>query len=510
MKLNYSKIIFITLLVNVINSKKDKNCKTQIIKSFGLQSDPNPKVANILCPAIKFNCCSKHDQMKIHKLYNEHSKNTLDSYYESVNHKFTEFVTKFLTRKDDIKLNLIIDYIKTKKDKDKPSDSLIAHLIALKNKYQKHKSGVLLESANPMKKALKSHYKKVKQLRKTFLCNICNWQNHEFINPETMMITYNKSFCDNIIDTSLELWHQKYVELYEYMLVLDEFLYLVANLRLIEDPVDREILHRYRKDVKKCHASRDSDDICFVLCKEYNINKFTYLIDGEVKLIDKMLKQFEIAYKHLSQKKTDRELFLSKRIKNSHKRFRELQTIKPVKTDKIVKDSLDIQFGARNVDEFNDKERLTEKVKLKTLDDEESNYNLYKIQPDPIQLSKFKIEIQDDFGFDPHLDQKDMNLELTLDKLINNLYGNGSHDNLNNVVVDEEVKNLVKDYSVNDITDFVKDSELRYRGVMSEDQKERAVKEIENNPEVEKKEVERRLEGVGRTFLTGFLVFILF
>lgn len=495
MKLNFIKFFLIIFIVNHTNSRDEKNCKTQIIKSFGLQSETTPNTSNVLCPAIKFNCCTKHDQMKIHKLYAEHSKNTLQVYYESVNHKFAEFLTKFVQRKDDINLEKIIEYLKTK-TKDKPSDSLLSHLTTLKHKYNKKKSGALLEIGNPMKKSLKNHYKQVKSLRKTFLCNICNWKNHEFINPETMMITYNKSFCDNLVDKSIDLWHQKYVELYEYILVLDEFLYLVANLRLIEDQVDRQILHRYKKDVANCHANRDNDDICEILCKEYNINKFTYLIDGEVKLLDKMVKQFEIAHKHLSKKKEERELFLSRRSKNSHIRFRELKNITSTKRSEIETNSLNIQFDSRNVNEFANQKKLIDKVKLKTLDDEISTYTLYKLNGEPIELAKYKVEIKEDGGFDPHLDQKDMNLELSLEKLISNLYSGGNH-NIQAEEIDEEVKTIVNTYNVKSITDFVKDSGLKYRNLMTAEQKEKALEELVNNPELQQAPVERKLVSAG-------------
>lgn len=71
-----------------------------------------------------------------------------------------------------------------------------------------------------------------------------------------------------------------------HALLLDEFIYLVSNQRLIKYDADRAILHKYKIITNKCKA----DPKCFDVCKEYNMNKFSYMFDGEGLFIKGFLK----------------------------------------------------------------------------------------------------------------------------------------------------------------------------------------------------------------------------
>lgn len=47
-----------------------KMCRLDILRSFGFHSLIAPNRTNKLCPAIRFNCCTYHDQMRMHKTSN--------------------------------------------------------------------------------------------------------------------------------------------------------------------------------------------------------------------------------------------------------------------------------------------------------------------------------------------------------------------------------------------------------------------------------------------------------
>jgi len=75
-------------------------------------------------------------------------------------------------------------------------------------------------------------------------------------------------------------WHtflkKKYTKLFHYALLFDEFFYLVTHQRLIRFQADRSILHGTGPENEE-------------LCKEFNVNKFSYLFDGEFRFLKDFL-----------------------------------------------------------------------------------------------------------------------------------------------------------------------------------------------------------------------------
>ncbi len=109
----------------------------------------------------------------------------------------------------------------------------------------------------------------------------------------------------------LTLWANKYKILFNQALLLDEFFYLVSDKRLIKNSVNRAILHKYKVIIDKCENG--DQEKCNMICKEFNMNKFTYLIDGEDELITDFLNQFDTLYDLISNPKRLPELFLIRR-----------------------------------------------------------------------------------------------------------------------------------------------------------------------------------------------------
>ena len=51
-----------------------RGCKTELLRSFGFHSNIRATKGSGLCPNIKYNCCTKYDEMKMHKLWNNFTK----------------------------------------------------------------------------------------------------------------------------------------------------------------------------------------------------------------------------------------------------------------------------------------------------------------------------------------------------------------------------------------------------------------------------------------------------
>ena len=65
---------FITLVLLMMASQRlsamRKMCTVELLRTFGYHSLIVPNKVNKLCPNIKLNCCTQHDQMRMHKLAN--------------------------------------------------------------------------------------------------------------------------------------------------------------------------------------------------------------------------------------------------------------------------------------------------------------------------------------------------------------------------------------------------------------------------------------------------------
>jgi len=67
----------------------------------------------------------------------------------------------------------------------------------------------------------------------------------------------------------------------------------MVGTRLIRFSYDRAILHKYKKLFDGCNINNGDSDLgadfvnpdCIDICKEFNVNKMTYLIDGEARFI---------------------------------------------------------------------------------------------------------------------------------------------------------------------------------------------------------------------------------
>lgn len=131
----------------------------------------------------------------------------------------------------------------------------------------------------------RKYFKEVKAIRSSFYCGICNWRNHSAISPETMTLHLNHKFCKKFLGKYGQFFKDKYTTLIPYALILDEFIYLISNYKLIKYNADRGILHKYKIFSKKCPGCEDA-------CKEFNLNKFSYLWDGEAQFIKSFLARY--------------------------------------------------------------------------------------------------------------------------------------------------------------------------------------------------------------------------
>lgn len=78
---------------------------------------------------------------------------------------------------------------------------------------------------------------------------------------------------------------------------MDEWIFLTTSEHFFEDPLVRAAFRRYAIIVDKCKNDVNIEN-CAPVCREFNINKFNYMWDGEsdplLQYVEKFKKFLEI------------------------------------------------------------------------------------------------------------------------------------------------------------------------------------------------------------------------
>lgn len=90
--------------------------------------------------------------------------------------------------------------------------------------------------------------------------------------------------------------------IFKHALILDEFVEIISNYKLIKYNADKGILHKYKIIVEECQSDPKK---CSGVMKEFNLNKFSYMFDGAGLFIDSFLQRYsKIMDMLIDQKKT--------------------------------------------------------------------------------------------------------------------------------------------------------------------------------------------------------------
>ena len=460
------KILFIIL--SVLTNKymtMIRTCKPQILRSFDFGGRITPNHHSSLCPRVKLNCCTLHDQMKMHKMWNEVTKAKLENFYENYLENFKK-MKQVISLKEEIDLQTLNAKFK-KYSKYKPSKKLYEHLKKLASTFSLSDSNFWMESLDEIvKKHLPFIQNRVLELRASVLCGYCNWEYHNFVNIESKTITYHQNFCFKLTDEFLEIMNQKY-ELFKMFLTMDEWMYLTVDRRLVETATDRAILRRYTQIIARCQLLKGNLQECADFCREFNINKFTYMFDGETHIITQIISNFLDFYKDISHPSTlfknnlriTRIDFLF--FQENHSLTAKKQLADPL-SPRLETNDFDLNFVPQGTKSFFEKSHPTNDIQIMSLDDEISSYTLYKRNDNPIDLSRFLILLEPFQGIDLYETAKKVNINLSSDKLLALLHMKGNNENDLNEIMENHVKKVIKDIKIDTIADWMHDNKMDF------------------------------------------------
>jgi len=447
-----------------------RTCKTTILRSIGLHSRITPNRLNSICPHASLNCCTEHDQMKLHKLWTNHGFTHISSTHQTNMSSFIK-MRSVVSYKDKIDYKQIFDTFK-EQAKPKPSEHYLNHMQKVMIEIGKRNEAYLKNLMNTLPKNLQRMQNSMRHLRKAFLCSMCDWHNHRYYNAESMTLTYDSKFCSSLIQQYIDMLADKYMDVVRYLLNLDEFYYLITHDRLMKSALDRAIFRRYYLLIDKCKKNPNKAVECFEICKEFSFNTFNYMFDGESKPWDDYANAFNGVKDALSGEPKDYvRLFKLRRRDWSVKRLNTFSNNHSIVSNKIVDDprnkrkksnSFKLEFKSQAVKTFVERNHPISSIQVESLDDELSSITLYKLADEPVDISKFMIVIDTKGGINLFKDARRMNFDSTAEQLIALIHSKGGDPNRLDEIIDDSVKQMLKDLQITDIAGFVTDFKLEF------------------------------------------------
>ena len=462
-----AKACFIALAVIAISLPKsllgNRACKLNILRSFGLTSRVTPNQRNSLCPKITYNCCSEGDQMKMHKMWAAHGKASVKTTHKENRDALDKVKSIFL---DKEKLD-IPKLVKKYKKMFKPSKKFSNHLDAVVGEWSKKGSAVYKKEYGTLKKQLALLNKDVYGLRRGFLCGMCEYHNHKFINPQSLTVIYSEKFCKALFKKFSDTLNRKYAVIFRYFIILNELLYLLTDTYIIE-PVEQAVYKRYALQTKLC-KKKNSLKACADLCKEFNLNQYSFMWDGEKLMLEDMKIKYEVLFKILTSKKPQKVMkynkkkWTNKAVQTYAKKESVMSKVivTPVTMKTVKKNKYNLQFKSQSVQSYIEKKTKSHTIQIDGLDDELDSFRLYKMSEPPMDITKFMVLIEK-HGIDLYREANGTNLDSTAQQILALIHAKGDNIKCLDEVIEEDVKVLLKSLNIGRMNGIINDYDLEF------------------------------------------------
>lgn len=250
-----------------------KVCKLDFLSSYGLEGEIMPQVRSmLLCPAIKFSCCTVFDELKFHKswfgYYEEKLKashNKAVAFYERLVEPVTYFRNFDWTNKESLV------------DREK-----LGHTKDILFKLEKIQLDSQLRPLTNDLEALKEFEIKTK---KGFVCLLCDYNNHEYMSAKHGTIMVDKQFCNRLVDTYGSFLKKRAKLLNPVLLLAYKVMGNFAMPYFLKKDIESlKNVVKHKKAVEKCLPNENATynyDNCKDLCNKYSASSLSPVFYGE-------------------------------------------------------------------------------------------------------------------------------------------------------------------------------------------------------------------------------------
>jgi hypothetical protein len=479
----------LALLLSIIGiSKCTKTCKKIILYSHGATGLEKANNDNPLCPGNNLNCCSKIDFLKLFKLYHVHVK-------PLVHGDHNKNKAALLGLSGTVKKLLAIDFHDLIKKFEKKfanqSEFFKKKLKGLKTTLSKFTKEGLTKVEGELKEASKEYYKRMLHLRKGFICGLCDHNFHLFTDVDSNEITYSANFCSNLVAENIGFLKMKYVDYLNYIFTLVDVLFMITGEELMTKE-DMKFFRAAVTDVEKCSAGGEPGN-CNGLCAQYNVNKMSFIWDGEKLPLDHFKEKMGVLLPKLEDKENAPALLKydeahwvaeEKKEEEAKKAAEEAKKAEGKKEEKkkkkeedkpmpkpdplsgsaleqVKKDSLHFTFAARSIKEHVALHGVPEHEHVPGIDNEAEEFRLYQLAPKPIKIEQFKIKIAS-LGLDPLQSSKGNNLETSPEEAIELIFAKGSEILPIPEKLADSTKELLTKITIPVIMDFINGQNISF------------------------------------------------
>lgn len=289
--------IFLTIYISAQNSENASNsseesseqikmrCKEDFLNAYNIDGEKKVKYEKmLLCPDINFNCCSPFDEMKFHKNWFNFYKPKLETTHERAIKRYQ-------------KLSPFIEFFKSF-DFDKNESKIIQeHLLKAKELLVTLKKIEFDAEMRPIINEMPKLLKFETEMKKSFLCVLCDYSNHEYLNSKDKKILFKKNYCEIILDKYSKSLQIRTKLLNPILLIGHKFM----NLFDVDyyNKNNRELIIEVRKNIDKVYKcypderAKYNHENCKDICDSYSISSLDEMFYGEFSFYEYVLDKFE-------------------------------------------------------------------------------------------------------------------------------------------------------------------------------------------------------------------------
>ena len=403
------------------------------------------------------NCCSLRDQMLVHKRWRAYDLNGLQFHYRSALDQLRKLKNVF-TQVDLYDLAAVGRQFVARFS---PPQAFVNHLEEVVTVYGERKSRYYIELLDDTTARIEKANVALTRYRQGLFCSLCDARNHDFVSFSDRQIVYKEQFCEELVRDNMPMLWAKYGEMFYLVSAMDEFTLLVANRTMLE-PEDRAAFVRYRLILQKCKEGGGSAAACADVCREYNLNCYNRMFDGEAVAVKSFLEKYLDLWDKLFRPESAPGLlvFDKKRWTKRHlKRFRRAESVVAKQlveaAPRLEKNSFHLQLKSSAKKAYKDYEHPTNSIQLESLDDALSSFQIYRMAEEPIDICQFSIEFSAKNGFDPQRDSQHLNFDIQVDQLLALLYSKSSDVLQLDEQIEQVTTDMINRISILDVANFV-------------------------------------------------------
>ena len=453
----------VVIILLIRTTTTTRACKLNILRSFELTSRVIPNQRNILCPKTTYNCCSEGDQLKMHKMWGAHGR----AYIKNTHKKNRDALDKakyILLDKEKLDVAALV---KKFKKIYQPSPKFNAHLDTVVGEWSAVSSAEYKTVLEALKKELVDMHRDIYALRRGFLCSICEYSNQQFISHQSHTVVYSEKFCKGLYQKFAAVLARQYNVVIHYFIVLNELIFLLTGEEIM-DPIEKARYKRYSIITARCEKKMETK-YCADVCKEFNLNEFSYLWDGQAKMIDDFKVNYETMMSDLMSNRPqkvfrhDHDHWTDDFIEAFAKKDSVVSKInmEPMTLETVKKNRYHFKFNVHSVPSFLEKKTPSHTIQVDGLDDELDSFKLFKMAEPPMDISKFKIMIKRE-GIDLFFEANGSNLEVKPEQFLALLHAKGGSIETLDEVVEDDVVDILKKVNIEKLKGIINDYDLQF------------------------------------------------